>query len=40
MERPIAKLGVQNAAVALRTKPYEIKTIKVEYPMAQEAAQP
>ncbi len=40
MERPIANLPVENAAVALRTKPYEIKTIKVQYPMVQGAAQP
>jgi alpha-mannosidase len=40
MERPIANLPVENAAVTLRTKPYEIKTIKVQYPTAQGAAQP
>jgi alpha-mannosidase len=31
MERPIANLPVQNGGVTLRTKPYEIKTIKVQY---------
>ena len=31
MERPIADLTVQNDAVTVHTKPYEIKTLKVRY---------
>jgi alpha-mannosidase len=31
MERPIASLTLQNSAVVLRTKPYEIKTVKVQF---------
>jgi alpha-mannosidase len=41
MERPIASIPVQNDSVTLRTKPYEIKTIKVQYPtLGQTAVQP
>jgi alpha-mannosidase len=36
MERPIAGLPVQNGGVRLRTKPYEIKTIKVQYSSAAQ----
>ena len=32
MERPIAGVPVQNGSITLRTKPYEIKTISVQYP--------
>jgi alpha-mannosidase len=31
MEKPIASLTVRNGGVSLRTKPYEIKTIKVQF---------
>jgi alpha-mannosidase len=31
MEKPIAKLAVQNGSVSVRTKPYEIKTVKVGF---------
>jgi len=31
MERPIATLTVQNGAVTVHTKPYEIKTVKVQF---------
>ena len=30
MERPIASLGVHDAAVTVPTRPYEIKTVRVE----------
>jgi len=41
MEKPIASIPVQNGAVTLHTKPYEIKTIKVQYsPASQAAARP
>jgi hypothetical protein len=31
MERPIGSLSMHAGAVAVRTKPYEIKTIKVRF---------
>jgi len=38
MERPIGGLSVQNDGIKVRTKPYEIKTIKVQYsPIAESA---
>ncbi len=40
MERPTASLPVKNSNVTLRTKAYEIKTIKVQYPSTAPAAQP
>jgi len=41
MERPIGSLSVQGDAVKVHTKPYEIKTIKVQYPaLAQTAMKP
>jgi len=41
MERPAASLPVQNGGVTLHTKPYEIKTVKVQYSSASQAtAQP
>jgi len=36
MERPIASLGLQNGAISIHTQPYEIKTVKIEFP--REAA--
>ncbi len=33
MERPIADLAVKNDAVTVRTKPYEIKTLRIGYAM-------
>jgi alpha-mannosidase len=38
MERPIGGLPVQNGTVTLHTKPYEIKTAKVQYSSASQAA--
>ena len=39
MERPIGSLSVQNDSVKVHTKPYEIKTIKVQYsPIASTGA--
>jgi len=37
MERPIASLPVQNGGVTLHTKPYAIKTIKLQYSSASQA---
>jgi len=34
MERPIANLSVQDGAVAVHTKPYEIKTVKIQFAAA------
>jgi alpha-mannosidase len=38
MEKPMGTLTVQNAAVSLHTKPYEIKTIKVQFASLPQAA--
>jgi len=38
MEKPIASLTVRNGGVTLRTKPYEIKTIKVQFSGAAQMA--
>jgi alpha-mannosidase len=41
MEKPIGSLPVQNDGVTVHTKPYEIKTIKVQYPaLIQTATKP
>jgi alpha-mannosidase len=41
MEKTIGSLPVQNDGVTVHTKPYEIKTIKVQYPaLAQTATKP
>ena len=41
MEKPISSVPVQDDSVKVRTKPYEIKTIKVQYPaLAQTATKP
>jgi len=38
MERPIADLPVRNGGVELRTKPYEIKTIKIRFALPPSSA--
>ena len=42
MERPIASIPIHASSVTLRTKPYEIKTIKVHFSVMppMTAAQP
>ena len=38
MEKPISPLSVHNDAVTLHTKPYEIKTIKVQFSTSPKMA--
>ena len=40
MEKPLENVPVQNSSVTLRAKPYEIKTIKVQYSSVASAARP
>jgi alpha-mannosidase len=40
MEKRIGDLSLQNNAVTVATKPYEIKTIEVQYPAANTGMQP
>jgi hypothetical protein len=38
MEKPIANLSVQAGAVIVHTKPYEIKTLKIQFGSIPPAA--
>ena len=40
MEKPNGSVSVKDGAVTIPTKPYEIKTVKVQYPSASGAARP
>ena len=40
MEKPIGSIPVQNNTVTIHTKPYEIKTIRVQYSSVAAATRP